>query len=127
MRALIIAFVCIALTISTWLLFLNHADESLHQMSAIVEKKVYTEVDKGQWQEAEKDFEQFTDKWHDHKDIYSLFLDHSIIAETDFSIARTKDYIKSKSTALSLAELSCIKEQLKLLHQNEMLSFDNVF
>lgn len=127
MKALIAAFASIALTVSIWIFFINHSDQTLNELAQIVEKEVYSNICKERWDDAELAFSKASEKWHANKKIYNLFLDQHTISETDFSIARAKDYIKTKSPALALGELSCIKEQLKFLHENELLNLDNIF
>jgi hypothetical protein len=47
--------------------------------------------------------------------------------DTDFSIAKAEAYIAMQDVALSMGELSHIKEQLGFLHSNELITLENIF
>lgn len=127
MRALIISILSVAVIIASWGIFVNYSDKSIHEMTNAIEDEILISVYAEDWTNAQAQFDEFSKKWHKEKKIYSFFYSTVSLNETDYSIARAKNYIYSENIALSSGELSCIKEQLGFLHLNELISLDNLF
>lgn len=126
MRSFIISLVAILLTIVSWIGFMFYCENSIDELSNHLEQQVILEIEKGNWEAAEKKLETFTTQWHRHRKIYSFFLDSNTLLETDFSIGRAEAYIKSRDNPLALGELSQIYEQLKALYSNEKITLENI-
>lgn len=126
MKSFIISLISIGLLVGSWAVFVNYADNNLHDLMNQIDDDILTSAYAGDWDKASKEFRSLSDKWHKQKKIYTLFIDTKAVNETDFSIARAKKYIKSEDLALSAGELNCIKEQLKFLHLNEIISIENI-
>ena len=126
MKSFIISFISIGILICGWGIFVHYADNHLHDLMNMIDEEILADANEGDWDSSAESFQELSNKWHDQKKIYSLFLDTEAVNNTDFSIARAKKYIESKDLALSAGELNCIREQLGFLHLNEIISLENI-
>ncbi|MDD4564566.1 MAG: DUF4363 family protein [Eubacteriales bacterium] len=127
MRALIVSIVCFSVLTISWLIFVNYADENIHALTKSIKDDIIVSVSEGDWDAAESQFEELSDKWHKQKKIYNFFYHTSAVNDTDFSIARAKGYIKAEDFSMAIGELHCIKEQLTFLHLNDLITLENIF
>ncbi|QOX65606.1 DUF4363 family protein [Anoxybacterium hadale] len=127
MKALIISAASMVIIIASWGIFVNYADSNLHELTGMIEDDILVSVYSEDWEKAVTQIESLTEKWHKQKKVYTFFFNTSAVMETDYSIAKAKNYIKSNSVPLASGELSCIKEQLGFLHLNELITLDNIF
>lgn len=127
MRTLLISIFGMAVVITSWSLFVNYSDDNIHKLVNSIEEDILISVYAEDWDKAADQFDRLSKDWHDQKKIYSFFFNTTDINNTDFSIARTKNYIYAKDLSLTSGELNCIKEQLGFLHLNELITLDNVF
>ncbi|MGI6731771.1 MAG: DUF4363 family protein [Anaerovoracaceae bacterium] len=127
MRALIISTIILLCLIFIWFTFVDYADENLHALIDIIEKNVAVSIQDDDWESAAQIFQQVSEQWHENKKVYSFFFNTSDVMDTDFSIAKAEAYIAMQDVALSMGELSHIKEQLGFLHSNELITLENIF
>ena len=127
MKALIISFISIAVVVASWGVFVNYSDKNIHGLMNSIEDDILISVYAQDWDKAEKQFNDMAKKWHKQKKIYSFFFNTVDINETDYSIARAKNYIYARDIPLAAGELNCVREQLKFLHLNELITLDNTF
>ncbi len=127
MRSLIISIISLVVIITVWGFFVNYADKNIHELTGIIEDDILENVYAQNWDKAENQVSDLSKKWHDQKKTYTFFFDTAAVMETDYSIARAKQYIAAKDVTLASVELSCIKEQLGFLHLNELITLDNIF
>lgn len=127
MKSLIISIVSIAVVVIAWGIFVNYSDKNIHELMNKVEDDILISVYAEDWEQAAGQFQDLSEKWHKQKKVYSFFFNTTAINDTDYSIARAKNYIYAKDVPLAAGELNCIKEQLAFLHLNELISLDNVF
>jgi hypothetical protein len=127
MKALLVATAAMVIIVSSWGIFVSYSDKEIHELMNTIEDDILIDVYAGDWGKAESQFKQLSKEWHQQKKIYSFFFNNIDVNETDYAIARAKDYIKAKDAPLAAGELNCIKEQLKFLHFNELVSVDNIF
>jgi hypothetical protein len=127
MKSLIISFISIAVMIAGWSIFVDYSDKNIHGLMNSIEDDILISVYAQDWDKAEKQFNGMAEKWHKQKKIYSFFFNTVDINETDYSIAKAKNYIYARDLPLAAGELNCTKEQLRFLHLNELITLDNVF
>ena len=127
MRALIISTIILLCLIFIWFTFVDYADENLHALIDIIEKNVAVSIQDDDWESAAQIFQQVSEQWHENKKVYSFFFNTSDVMDTDFSIAKAEAYIAMQDVALSMGELSHIKEQLGFLHSNELITLEYIF
>ena len=127
MRALIISILSIVVLVTSWSIFVNYSDKNIHKLMNTIEDDILISVYAEDWDKAEDQLNDLSKKWHKQKKVYSFFFNTMDINDTDFSIARAKNYIYAKDVPLASGELNCVKEQLEFLHLNELITLDNVF
>lgn len=127
MKALVISFVCIAIIIIGWGIFVNFSDDHIHGLINTVEDELMVSVNAEDWGKASEQIDQFSERWHKHKKVYTFFYDTADLRDAEFTIAKVEYYIKAKDLSLASGELALIKEQLGYLHLNELITIDNVF
>jgi len=127
MRALIVSILIITVVVTSWGIFVTYSDRTIHDLMNAIEDDILISVETGDWDKASDQFGKLSKAWHKQKKVYSFFFNSKDINDTDYSIARAKNYIHSKDFALAAGELNCIKEQLGFLHSNELITLDNVF
>lgn len=127
MKALIISIACMALLITSWCFFVGFSDKTIHGMMNSIEDDILVSVYAENWDKAEDQFDDLSGKWHKQKKVYTFFFNTLDINETDYSIARAKNYIHARDISLASGELNCVKEQLGFLHLNELITLDNIF
>jgi len=126
-RALITSILIIAVLVTSWSIFVNYSDKNIHKLMNAIEDDILISVYAEDWDKAEDQLNDLSKKWHKQKKVYSFFFNTMDINDTDFSIARAKNYIYAKEVPLASGELNCVKEQLGFLHSNELITIDNVF
>lgn len=126
MRALIISIALIIALAANWGIFVNYSDRTIHDLMNSIEDDILDNIQAEDWEQAADQFNKLSTKWHKHKKVYSFFFNAKDINDTDYSIARAKNYIDSKDIALATGELNCIREQLRFLHANELITLDNI-
>lgn len=127
MRALLISILGMIIIVTGWSIFVQYSDESIHKLVNSIEEEILINVQAEDWDKAADQFDRLSKGWHDQKKIYSFFFNTTDINQTDYSIARAKHYIYSKDLSLASGELNCIKEQLRFMHNNELITLDNIF
>ncbi len=127
MKALIISTTFLGVLLLSWWAFSDYADRSLEPLMDMAENQLLQSARKEHWDIAKHQMEEFTEKWHKDKKIYSYFFQTRVINEIDFSIARLGEYVRSEDLTSTSGELAYIKEQLKYLHANEKFTIENIF
>ncbi len=126
MRALIVSTLIIIVLIASWGILVSYTDKNIHDLMNTIEEEILISLYAEDFDKAADQFSELSKKWHKQKKVYSFFFNAKEINDADFSIARTKEYIHAKNVPLAAGELNCIKEQLKFLHSNELLTLDNL-
>ncbi|QAT42528.1 DUF4363 family protein [Aminipila luticellarii] len=127
MRSFLISLSCLLLLVGSCLLYTNYSDNKIHEFTDTIEQDILADVEDGNWEQAKDRFNKFEDDWHDYKKIACFFFSTDKLNAADYSIARAKYYIICEDDSNSSGELSCLKEQLKFLHDNETFSLSNLF
>ncbi|WP_425757271.1 DUF4363 family protein [Ihubacter sp. rT4E-8] len=83
-------------------------------------------VEQEDWEKANTAFSQEYQRWHEYRRIALFFLDTQSINETDQTFAKTLKYIKAEDRSNSSGELLSLTEQLKTLHENESITWQNI-
>lgn len=126
MRSFFISILCLLMLIGTWVTYSNYSDENIYNFIDTIEYSILIDVEAGNWDQATSKFEKFEDDWHSYKKLASYFFSTDKINDVEYSLARTKYYLQSKEYSNTSGELSCLKEQLRLLHENELLTLQNL-
>ena len=126
MRALISATLIIIIIISIWSVFVQHVDDNLHLLIDIIEEDIEANLAQPNWPEASAGMEKLSKEWHHQKKVYAFFFSTLDMNETDYAIARAKAYVSTENLSLTSGELAQLKEQLKFLHANELITLENL-
>lgn len=126
MKSFFISLLSLLLLVATWTSYSIYSDKKIHEFIDTIENSILLDVADGNWEQAQDSFEDLEDDWHDYKKSACFFFSTDKLNDTDYSVARAKYYIKFKDDSNSSGELSCLKEQLKFLHENESVSFSNL-
>lgn len=124
---MIISFCAFVLIIAIWFYIQNHLDQSLHDLISIIEENIADDIAEKDWNQASISFSNFKDRWHQHQELYNLFINQDAVMEVNYAIVKTEAYIQNEDVVLSLGELAFIKEHLNFLHQNELVTLENIF
>lgn len=127
MRNFVISVLCLSFIVGAWLTFDWYSNHKLHTYTSTIDHQIINSLEHGNWRAAYDQFLLLSDDWHQYKKYAAFFLDTNAINEADYTIAKAKYYIKAKDNSNAPGELSCLKEQLTFLHDNESLSIGNVF
>lgn len=126
MRTLIISLIIFILLIALWFFIMDYMDESIDELLSLQEE-IHEFVVLEDWQSALKRLDYFNDRWNTHQAFYHLFLNQENIMQVNYAISKTKIYMIYEESALSLGQLSFIEDQLNFIHEDELISIENIF
>lgn len=98
---------------------------STHEISREIDQ-VYNAVKDGQWQTAAIRTGRLETVWEEKARWWPIFLDHQEMDNIDFSMARVKEYVNSRSAALSLGQLSELKLMVEHIPAKETVNLKNI-
>lgn len=127
MRNFIISIVCLGILVGAWAVFGFYSNKTIDSYEQALENSIIKAVEAEQWEKAYTEFRNLSQDWHRYKKAAAFFLDTQAINDTDYSIAKAKYYIKAEDVSNSSGELASLKEQLVFLHQNESITWGNIF
>lgn len=126
MRSFFISLFCLLLIVATWTTYSAYSDKKIHEFIGTIEEDILIDIEDGNWEQAQNKFDDLENNWHNYKKSACFFFSTDKLNETDYSVARAKYFIKCKDDSNASGELSCLKEQLKFLHENESISLANL-
>ncbi|SCK02996.1 Uncharacterised protein [uncultured Eubacterium sp.] len=126
MRSLLISILSLAVLVGCWGIFYYSAGQDLDQIISDCEEIVMPAIEDEDWDKAYSAFQTQYDRWHDYRKGALFFLDTQAVNEADSTFAKTLMYIKAEDVSNGSGELLALKEQLKFLHENEKISFENI-
>lgn len=127
MKSFFASLLCLLLLLATWTVYINYSDKEIHEFADAVENSILPDVEYGNWDHAVNKFDQLEKNWHKYRKVACFFFSTDKLNDADYSIARAGYYIKAEDVSNATGELSCLKEQLKFLHENESLTLGNLF
>lgn len=127
MRNFIISIACLGILVGAWAVFGFYSNQTIDSYEHMLEDDIISAVEAEEWEKAWEEFQSFSQDWHRYKKPAAFFLDTQAINDADYSIAKAKYYIKARDVSNSSGELACLKEQLVFLHQNESITWENIF
>lgn len=127
MRALVTSIVSLSLLIGIWGLFYHYSNQELHQLVSNCEEQVMPAVEQEDWDMAYDLFTEQYEEWHDYQKNALYMLESESINKVDEGFAKTLMYIKAKDLSNSSGELLALQESLKVLHQSEAITLNNIF
>lgn len=126
MRSLWISILSLAIVMGIYGVFCLHSYEELVRMTDQCQGKIMEAVESEDWTTANDAFRKEYENWQDYRKTALFFLDTDTINQADQTFAKTLKYIKAEDRSNSSGELLSLVQQLKLLHENESLTLQNI-
>lgn len=83
-------------------------------------------LEKNQWDKAYAQTAELEKVWDKKSKWWPTVLDHQEIDNIEFSMAKVKEYVATKNTALSWGQLSELKLMIKHIPEKEAISIKNI-
>ena len=127
MKNLIIAAVCLLLLIVPWCIYDKYAGSTISKCTDILDSVILPAVQNEDWETAEKSYKEIMKYWNRFEKISEFFLDAASVNEADELVNKTKYHIKLRDASNAAADSSELIHLLSYLHENEMISYGNIF
>lgn len=124
-KMILSAFILVAI-ISLGVLSLNLYDKTSQKLSGMIDG-VSEAVAAGDWDGANTGIENIEKVWSKTEGTWALLIDHFEIDNIEMSLKKSKEYIETKNTTLSLAELATLNFMVEHIYKKEALNFENIF
>ncbi|AET70627.1 hypothetical protein Desor_5243 [Desulfosporosinus orientis DSM 765] len=102
--------------------FVENTTDTASAHLQVIQESIYTE----KWQAANEELAIVQENWNNNGTWWSVILDHQEIDRIDLAIERLRKFIESKDPALSLGEVTSLKQYFDFIHDNERLSLKNI-
>lgn len=83
-------------------------------------------LERNQWDMAYAQTTELEKAWDEKAKWWPTVLDHSEIDNIEFSMAKVKEYVATKNTALSRGQLSELKLMIKHIPETEAIELKNI-
>ncbi|MFZ5631562.1 MAG: DUF4363 family protein [Bacillota bacterium] len=90
-------------------------------------ERVAGDVEKNNWEDAHRKVIGLEKVWKKEAGWWPTLLDHQEMDNIEFAMARVKEYVSTRNTALSMGQLSELKLMIKHIPEKEALSIENIF
>lgn len=127
MKNLMIAVLCLLILIVPWLIYDEYAGTTISKCTDIIDKTVLPAIEAEDWDTVDEGYSSILKYWDKFEKTSEYFLDTSAVNEADELINKTKYHIRMHDASNSAACSSELLHLLNYLHENEMVSFGNVF
>lgn len=127
MKHLVISILCLLGLILPWGIYNNYSAGVIAGFNAALEEDVLPAIGSGNWQNAEKSFDVIQKDWKKYQKVSAYFIDTASISDVNGLISRTDAYILMRDASDATAECALLKDKLRDLHENELLSHENLF
>ena len=127
MRMVVISFIILLLMIGIWAWFYY---TSIGPVTTFYWDKLteLTDVVRNEdWERAERDLAEYTDKWYETKKVWVFFVNQRDLDNIDSSIRQLGVYIENKEKVLAQAELEHLIVLFYIIDENECLTIENIF
>ncbi len=126
MRSLWISILSLALVLGIFSVFCIHSQKELSRMTDQCQGAIMDAVEAEDWKSANKAMKKQYANWQDYRKTALFFLDTATINEADQTFAKTLKYINAEDRSNSSGELLALIQQLKVLHENESITLQNI-
>ncbi|MDD3653887.1 MAG: DUF4363 family protein [Desulfotomaculaceae bacterium] len=122
LAALLIIFAA-AISLGFWV---NHQLQvSASELIQHIEQ-IESGLEKNQWDDASAQVAELEKAWEQKAKWWPTILDHQEIDNIEFSLAKFKEYVAKKDTALSWGQLTELKLMLKHIPEKEAITIENI-
>lgn len=88
--------------------------------------KIKGEIEKNNWDAAYEQTINLKSDWNKKANWWPTVLDHQEMDNIEFSLARVKEYVEAKDTALSRGQLSELKLMIQHIPEKEAVTIKNI-
>lgn len=127
MRNFIISMFCLLAVVAAWTCFDIYASDKTDLYESELNTLIEEYVDKENWDEAYKKFDDIQNDWNRYKKTASFFLDANDLNHIDSTFKKTHYYISADDRSNSSGELAYLIGLFKALDKNEEITLGNVF
>lgn len=127
MKNLLVSILCLGLLIVPWLIYDSYSTKTLNHCTYTLEEEVIPAIKTNEWKSAEESYAKIEEDWSTFEAVSEYFLDTQSVNEADELINKTKYHIIMYDNSNAAACSAELVHQLNYLHENEILSFGNVF
>lgn len=126
MRLLVTLTIILGLIVGMAVWFNHSLQETTEDLSRQI-SGISQEIKRKDWPGAEKKSEELEQMWDEKAKWWPAFLDHQEMDNIEFSLARVKEYVVSRDSALALGQLSELKLMIEHIPRKEMVNLENIF
>ena len=127
MRNFIVSLIAILIVLCVWTCFSIYSSGMSDKLQAQTAQLVTASINKGDWVSAEKEYRQLYGMWKQYRKAASVFLDSRDINEIDSTMDKAYLYMQAEDISNSSGEFSYLGDKFKFLHQNDTVTFANIF
>lgn len=118
-----IAFLAIALSLCIFEQYTVHS--AYHQTTQYIDSAIKS-LDKNDYKTVEKECEKLSKYWNKKYPIMTAMIEHGPLDDASVTINSLNDLAKNKSDELE-TQLITAKNQMKNIHDNQCITFGNIF
>lgn len=126
MRNLIVA-VCLVVFIVTVNIVISRFIRMSYEDFSSLGEEYLSSLESGDYNKAEKTLKEMKDAWEKDEFFLKWVANHETVEEIGASFKISEIYLKYKDTPHAAAECKTLMHFLEHLHENEQVSFDNIF
>ncbi|MCL6559709.1 MAG: DUF4363 family protein, partial [Firmicutes bacterium] len=89
-------------------------------------ERIFSALEKEQWDAAYQQAVELESTWEKKANWWPILLDHQEMDNIEFSMARIKEYVAARDTALSRGQLSELKLMIKHIPEKEAITIKNL-
>lgn len=125
MKKLIASLILLCLIIFSGILSMNSIRKSSDKITGMV-KNTSDLVASGNWSNASRNIESIQDSWDKTEKLWGILVDHYEIDNIEVSMTKSRKYIETKDTSMSLAELDNLKLMIEHIYSKESINIKNI-
>lgn len=126
MKKLIVSMVIFISIIASGLLIIRYFKNTSRNLTYEIEN-ISSLVRENNWEDAKSNIKILQKNWDKTENIWAFLTDHIEIDNIEMSMIKSAQYIESKNTSLSLAELENLKYMVDHIYEKELFNLMNIF
>lgn len=126
MRLLVVLLIIFAVIVSFGFWTNHMLRESAGEMLQKIEQ-IEQGLENNQWEQARTGTDELEETWDKKANWWPTVLDHQEIDNIEFSMAKTREYIKTENASLSWGQLSELKLMIGHIPEKESINLKNLF
>lgn len=125
MRLLVSLAVILAALVGVGFWTIHSLQASTDELTRQIDR-ISIEIREDQWEAAVKQTESMEKTWGKNARWWPIFLDHQEMDNIEFSLAKVKEYVSSRNTALSMGQLSELRLMVEHIPRKEAVNLENI-